>query len=272
MKWFGILLILLWFEWSDARMLKVLSGSAGFGSSEERRRNPLSFLGFSTTTQPSLLNRLFNQQGNQQQYGQQSNVGQLPYGIGNQIDPRQYYQPTAPSSFFGGGQPQYNQNFQPTTPGFPFNLFPTTTTTEAPFPMNIINSIIPQPPSLIPNPLAFLMPTTQRPFPFNLLGWLTSVISVKVRENKSFTLIQLYSCELISNYITINVFRSFSLFHLTELHRLLCLESSQWSRQSWDFCNRTRRAERRREPDSECSSAEEDSSGLVEKAASENQL
>lgn len=186
-----LLLLLVALGRSEGRMLKVLTGSAGFGSAEGR--NPLGFLGqsFGGTTQASILNP-FNQQ-TQSQYGMnqfnqqaQSQYGVIPFnqptqstfglnlGFGNdQNNQAQYFQQTTPGSIFGllnqaptnllGQQQSQNNVFQPTQ-GFPFNLIPTTPQPQ--FPMNLI----PQLPS-IPNPLGFLFPTTQRPFPFNLFGW-----------------------------------------------------------------------------------------------------
>jgi hypothetical protein len=136
--------------------LKVLKSNAAFGSAEERYR-----------------------------YGR--NYGPN-YGYNYRPN---YYYPTTQASIFAflnpktpryneryyrEGYPWYNSddyyygngyNYYYTTPGFPFNLLPTTTTTtQAPFPLNLFQAPATEPPP--PFPLNLLFPTTPKPFPFNL--------------------------------------------------------------------------------------------------------
>lgn len=140
---------------TDGRFIKILTTRAAYEYQnvyDQRYASNYAPNNWYSTTQPSIfafLNPTRSYQNYQQEvypYNGQNYPGynQIPYGNGIN-----YYQ---------------------TTPGFPFNLFPTTTTTTpAPFPFNLFQASPTEPP--LPFPLNFLIPTTQRPFPFNLLGW-----------------------------------------------------------------------------------------------------
>lgn len=119
-----------------------------------------------------------------QQQSSNSVIGfQLPAVNPTQVQSPAYYPTQAP---FGVAAAIQSNNFDAitsTTPGFPFNIFaPLTTTTPAPFPMNIVNQLFPpittttpypfpfnffQPKPTVPPlpfPLSVFFPTTQAPF------------------------------------------------------------------------------------------------------------
>jgi len=157
----------------SSKLIAALHPKAGFGSTEQSYRSgnfyqpvtQASFFGFLNpfATQQSFYSN--NGYGN----GNYNGGYNQDYYPGNNI-PGNNNQGNNYQGNYGGNYPQdgYNQggNNYYTTPGFPFNLFPTTpitTTTPRPFPFNLFPAPTTQPP--LPFPLNFLFPTTT-PGPF----------------------------------------------------------------------------------------------------------
>jgi hypothetical protein len=105
-----------------------------------------------TTTTPSLLAKIFSPATTPPSaWNRQNSIYCNCNGIGNLDTPIVITEPTLPPTT--------------TAPGFPFNLFApptTTTTTPAPFPMNVINQFFPPPTTVppLPFPMNLIFPTT----------------------------------------------------------------------------------------------------------------